>query len=241
MSAHYTYFNWLIPPASEGAESAQKFAFAVLVAALFIFVGKSLTKRLGSSKGIEESIIPAEKPGFFSIWDLFIESFINYHDSILGKENRKHASFSATVFFFLLFGNLLGIIPGMPAMTTTVWVTVSIAFAVFIYFNCCGVKEHGAWGYIKHFMGPVWWLIWFIFPLEIMSTCLRVLTLNLRIYWNIAADHMVLEVFTGLMGAGLSCVFYILAIFVSLMQAFVFATLGMVYILLATEHQENEH
>ena len=146
--------------------------------------------------------------------------------------------FTASLFLFLLAANLLGLVPGMPAITTTVWVNVGMALVVFLYFNYLGIKEHGLLSYLKHFCGPVWLLAWFIFPLEIFSTCLRVLTLNLRLYWNINADHEVLNIFTNLIGP-FAAPFYVMGVFVCFMQAFIFTTLTMVYILLATQHEEG--
>jgi F-type H+-transporting ATPase subunit a len=68
-----------------------------------------------------------------------------------------------------------------------------------------------------------------------------VVTLNLRLYWNITADHMVLEIFTGMLGPVMPVLLYVLGTFVSFMQAFIFTTLTMVYILLATQHEEEDH
>ena len=175
----------------------------------------------------------------YRVFDFFMEAFVSYHDSVLGKHNRKHVPFTGSIFFFLLFANLLGLVPGMAAATTTVWVNVAIALTVFCYFNYWGIKEHGFWNYIKHFGGgtPLW-IAWFIFVVEIVSTCMRVLTLNLRLYWNISADHLVLGAFTEMTKLVIPCAFYALGTFVSFMQAFVFATLTMIYILLATQHEE---
>jgi F-type H+-transporting ATPase subunit a len=80
----------------------------------------------------------------------------------------------------------------------------------------------------------------FMFVLEIFSISLRILTLNLRLYWNIKADHVVVSTFTDLLGHGLPAGFYVMGTFVSFMQAFVFTTLTMVYILLASQHDEEE-
>ncbi len=241
--AGYTYLNEFMPYASELAQSTQKLSVALAVAAGMVGIGSVVSKRLRTAEGIEKAIVPEKKPGLFSMVDALCELFYSYHDSFLGKENRKHAPFVATIFFFILLLNLIGLIPGMPAATTTVWVNLGLAIVVFIHFNYYGIKEHGLIGYLKHFAGPVWWIAPFFFVLEIMSTLLRVLTLNLRLYWNITADHMVLEAFVGLFGSfgahGLAAIFYGLGAFVSFMQAYVFATLTMVYILLATQHEEH--
>lgn len=258
MSAHYTYFEHIFPSvdasgdllpdqALEIAQSSQKMLFALIVAFGMIVLGKMLTSRLKTPEGIEGSIIPPRRGSMirstFSFVDLCIESFILYHDSVLGKENRKYIPLVAGIFFFILILNLLGLIPGVPAATTTVWVNVAMALVVFIYFNYLGLKEHGFAGYLKHFAGPVLAIAPVFFCLEIMSTFMRILTLNLRLYWNITADHIVLDTFVNLLENPyvpfLATPFYGLGVFVSFMQAFVFATLTMIYILLATQHEEE--
>jgi F-type H+-transporting ATPase subunit a len=247
MEAHYTYLDHFIPQIHLGAHGGeivafaadhQKFITALVMAVVFFLLGKLLVQQRVEG-GMQDEVIPQKRTSFFGVLDFFMESFVSYHDSVAGKENRKYVPFTASIFFFIFFLNILGLVPGMPAATTTVWLNVAMALVVFIYFNVEGVKAHGAWNYFKHFMGPLWWLAWLILPIEIISVCMRVLTLNLRLYWNISADHMVLSIFTEMMPPVLAAPLYILGFFVSFMQAFVFATLTMIYIVLATEHEEE--
>lgn len=215
----------------------QKSLLALVVMAFLLVAGLIVTKKVAASK--QSLVIPSKKITFFGIFDYFVESFVNFQDSIMGVHNRKYAPFTGSIFIFLLIANLLGLVPGLPAITTTVWINVALALVVFFYFNILGVREQGLWGYLKHFAGPVVWLAPFMFVLEVFSTLLRVLTLNLRLYWNISADHLVLEIFSGLLGKGIPAFVYFLGIFVSFMQSFIFTTLTMVYILLATQHAEG--
>lgn len=230
---HFTYLSGII-----GDADTEKFVTAIALGGGLAVLGSSLTARLRTAGAVQSAVIPAPKLDLFGFFDFFVEAFTKFHDSIVGKENRKYVSFTGSVFLFLLLANLLGLVPGMPSITTTVWVNVGMALAVFLYFNGLGVKEHGLVGYLKHFAGPIWWLAWFLFPLEIFSTTLRILTLNLRLYWNVTADHMVLEILTGLLGLG-AVPIYVLGTFVSFMQAFVFTILTMVYIRVATQHEEG--
>ncbi|HMO01697.1 MAG TPA: F0F1 ATP synthase subunit A [Oligoflexia bacterium] len=222
--------------------------------ALGVMAGLLLSLRYASGQiksfsNIEKRIIPPEKPTFFGVVDFIFEKITDFYDQILGgeqnkesKENRReHLPLVVGVFLFIFLSNLIGLIPGAPSATTTVWVNVSLAFVVFCYFNWQGIKANGLIGYLKHFMGPIWWLAPLIFVVEIVSTCIRILTLNLRLYWNIKADHIVLGAFTGLVKYVVPAAFYALGTFVAFMQAFVFTTLTMVYILLATSHSSEEH
>lgn len=259
MEGHYTYLNSITDDPNQ-----QKFITAVLLGAILVGLGITLTRKLRASKTAEAHVVPDRKFSLFGICDLFIEFFVAYHDSILGKENRRFVPFTGSIFVYIFLGNIIGLIPGVPAITTTVWVTTSLAFVSFFYFNIQGIKANGLMGYIKHFFGPIPTLIpsfasssmlslfgkvpafigvlvllVFFFSLEIFSTCLRILTLNLRLYWNVTADHIILGIFTDLVPFLLPVVFLVLGTFVSFMQAFIFTTLNMVYILLATQHEEE--
>lgn len=233
MSDHYTFFSHVLHDASQ-----QKFAMALIIGGGLVCLGWRLSQNLKSEADIENAIVPREKITLKGFVDFAIEAFAKYQDSILGKENRRFLPFTASLFFFILLSNLLGLIPGLPASTTTVWVTVGLALTTFMFFNLQGVRANGLIGYLKHFCGPVVLLAPIIFPLEIISTTIRILTLNLRLYWNLSADHMVLGLFIDLAGIGIPVIFYLLGTFVCFMQAFVFTTLTMVYILLATHHEE---
>jgi F-type H+-transporting ATPase subunit a len=238
MQAHYTYLGEIIKD-----HDAQEFITAIFVAAIILAVGYMLTGSLRRASAVDgteakKRVVPSRKLSLFGLVDLIIESFVGYQDQIMGKENRRYASFTGAVFMFILFTNLLGLVPGMAAATTTVWVNVGMAISVFIYFNYLGVREHGLFNYLKHFWGPVFVMGFILFPVEIISVVLRVLTLNLRLYWNIEADHAVLGIFTDLAGF-FAFPMYTLGVFVSFMQALIFTTLTMVYILLAVSHEEE--
>lgn len=235
---HYTYLTPLVPD-----ENWQKLIVAGAVGVGLYLLGKRCTARLKTDRGVEQAIVPSPKISFFGFLDLFIEAFTKLYDSILGRENRQHLPFVGAIFLFILTANILSLIPGVPASTTTVWVNVAMALTVFVYFNYQGIKAHGLLGYLRHFCGPsglsplvAVCVGLFMFPVEIISTCLRILTLNLRLYWNINADHLVLGIFTDLISYGVPAPFYVLGLFVSLMQAFIFTVLTMVYIQLATGH-----
>lgn len=241
-SGHYTWFKdipQMIHGHTEHYADTEKLFVSVILGLVLVFVAKKATASLRTEEGVNLRLVPGSGGFFHGFFDVFIDSFTNFHDSILGKHNRKYLPLTGSVFMFLLFANLLGLVPGMAAVTTSVWINVGIALIVFVCFNWYGIREHGVVGYLKHFWGPVWWLGPFIFTLEIASTCMRILTLNLRLYWNITADHLVLGTFTELTKVIVPCLFYGLGTFVSFMQAFVFTTLTIVYIHLAVQHEEH--
>ena len=230
---HYTYFHSIF-----AHEESEKLFIGCAVAAAILFLGRKAASSLTTKEGLERNIVPQEV-SLTSIFDFFFSAFLSFHDSLLGKSNRKYAGITSCTFLFIFLCNILGLIPGVAAATTTVWINVAIAFVIFGYFNYQGVKAQGFVNYIKHFCGPVWWLAIFIFPLEIFSTCLRIFTLNLRLYWNISADHLVLGIFSDLVPYIAPMIFYGFGTIVAFMQAFVFTTLSIIYILLATQHADG--
>lgn len=239
MESHYTFFSYL-----SQEPNIQKAIGAILLGVGLLWLGSKASKKYRSIKESKDSrdVIPDRRMGLTGIFDLIIEQgFIPYHDSIMGKNNRRYLPLSASIFTFIFIANLIGLIPGMPAITTTVWVNVGMAIVVFLAFNIYGIRENGILGYLKHFCGPVVILAPLVFCIEILSILIRVLTLNLRLYWNITADHVVLGIFTDLTKAVVPVVFYFLGTFVCFMQAFIFTTLTMVYILLAVQHEEEAH
>lgn len=232
MQSHFTYLSYFIE-----SPDWQKFVMALILGGALAWFAKSSSAKLAAA-GAENLIVPAAKPSAFGVFDFFLEAFVAFHDSILGKENRRYVPFCGSLFLFVLLANFLGLVPGMPAITTTVWVNVGLALVVFFVFNAQGVKAHGIKGYLKHFCGPILWLAPLMFPLEIFSTALRILTLNLRLYWNISADHILLGVITDL-APGVPIIFYVMGTLVCFMQALVFTLLTMIYILIATSHEEE--
>lgn len=232
----FSYLTYIFPD-----PNVQKLVSGLAVGGAMALLGLGIGSRLRKPEEMQENIVPGRKAGLVATADFIFEIFVKHFDTILGKENREHVPFCASVFFFVFFANLLGLVPGMPAITTTVWVNVALAVVVFAYFNLCGVRANGLFGYIKHFCGPALMVAPLVFPAEILSACLRILTLNMRLYWNITADHILLSAFTNLVPYVVPIFFYALGTFVCFMQAFVFATLTMLYIRLAVEHAEVGH
>lgn len=230
-------FTYLSPLISD--PNTQKFVMALAIGGGLLGVGSIVQKQLRTAQQRDALVIPSTKPSLVGVLDVVVGGLVSLSDSVLGKQGRKFLPFTGALFLFVLCANLIGLIPGMPAVTTTVWINVGMSLAVFLYFNYCGIREQGLVSYLKHFAGPVWWLAWFIFPVELVSATLRVLTLNLRLYWNITADHLVLHSLTDLFKFFASPVF-LLGTFVSFMQAFIFTMLTMLYLLFATEHEHGD-
>lgn len=188
---------------------------------------------LGLIAAKSPSIIPTKGQNFFEIVVSGIEEFMV---DITGEEGRWLFPILATVFIFILLCNLIGLIPGFFPPTASLNTTAACALVVVIFTHVIGVKYHGA-KYIKHFLGPVWWMVPLIFPIEIIGHLARVLSLSFRLFGNMMGHELVLGILFFLAGA-----FFVplpimaLGILVAFIQAFVFFLLGTMYITGAMEH-----
>jgi F-type H+-transporting ATPase subunit a len=187
----------------------------VLLLALPLFLGKP----------------SVDKPSKFQQVCELIFGFVREqsHD-VVGHEGPKYIGFFGTLFLFILISNLLGIVPTFESPTMYVPVPLGCAVAAFVFYNSLGVKYQGVLHYLKHFCGPVWWLSWFMFPLEIFSHLVRMLSLTVRLFANMLAGEMVTISFLGMVPFAIPVVFMGLHTFVSLLQAFIFMVLAMSYV-----------
>ena len=158
-------------------------------------------------------------------------------EQVIGHGYQKYQAYVTCILLFVLLNNLSGLIPGIDAPTTSIMVTLGLAVPTFLYYNYHGIREQGVIGYLKHFCGPVWWMAWLIFPIEIVSHLARVMSLSVRLYANMFAGDLVTMVFFSLIPVGIPVIFLGLHLFVSLIQAFVFMLLTMIYLSLAVAHE----
>jgi len=178
-------------------------------------------------------IVPEGGQNFFEV---LVSGLENFMVEITGPEGRFFFPFIATVFLFVLISNLIGLVPGMFSPTANLNTTLALALCTFVYTHIIGIKFHGV-KYIKHFCGPVWWLIPFMFPIEIIGHLARIMSLSVRLFGNIFGKEMVLAILFSLAGlyfAPLPILF--LGILVSLIQALVFMLLSTIYFVGAMEH-----
>jgi F-type H+-transporting ATPase subunit a len=158
----------------------------------------------------------------------------------------------AAVFIFVLVNNLVGVIPGMTPATENMNTTLPMGLFIFLLFNYLGLKENGL-SYIKHFLGPqipvpskiinifvfIIFNVCFMFLIELISTAVRPISLGLRLANVMGGDHKVVGIFLDLIPIGIPIPFYLMGIFICFVQAFVFTLLSMVYVSLATAHEEH--
>jgi F-type H+-transporting ATPase subunit a len=157
---------------------------------------------------------------------------------IIGRGSERFAAYLTTLGLFILCSNLLALIPGFESPTGSAVVPLGCALLTFVYYHCWGVRRQGLWHYLKHFAGPMPVLAPLMVPIEIVSHLARVLSLTVRLYANMFAGDMVTLVFFSLIPLGVPIVFMALHLGVSIIQAYVFVLLAMIYLqgAVAEEH-----
>jgi len=182
--------------------------------------------------------LSVEKPSPVQhIAEMIHEAIGGQAEHVIGHGYRQFQAYVTCIFLFVLLNNLLGLIPGIVAPTTSIMVTLGLAVPTFLYYNFHGLREQGVLGYIKHFAGPVWWMAWLIFPIEVISHLARVMSLSVRLYANMFAGDLVTLVFFSLIPVGIPAIFLGLHFGVSLIQAYVFMLLAMIYLSQAVAHE----
>jgi F-type H+-transporting ATPase subunit a len=177
-----------------------------------------------AARGI--GIIPSKSQ---NILELLISGMEDFMVDITGEEGRWFFPLIATVFIYILTCNLIGIVPGFYPPTANLNTTLSCALVVVVFTHVIGVKYHGI-KYIKHFMGPVWWMVPLILPIEIIGHLARVLSLSFRLFGNMMGHELVLAILFFLAGAFFAPLpIMLLGIFVALVQAFIFFLLAIMY------------
>ena len=176
----------------------------------------------GSLRNIRESSAPEDKLTLRTFFEVFFGYFYEMAKDIMGPERaKKYFPLIGSSAIFIFFSNALGLVPGFSPPTSSLNITLGCALLVFIMFNYYGFKENG-WGYLKHFMGPKWWLAPLIFPVEIISLIIRPCTLAIRLMLNMAVDHLLAAIFLGLFALLLPIPLFFLGIIIILVQTLVF-------------------
>ena len=189
--------------------------FAILVLIVFAVLA---TRKI--------AMVPSKGQNFFEIVISGMEEFMV---EITGEEGRWFFPIIATIFIYIATCNLMGLIPGFYPPTASINTTASCAIPVFLFTHFIGIKYHGI-KYIKHFLGPVWWLIPIILPIEIIGHLARILSLSFRLFGNITGHELVLAILFMLAGAFFAPLpIMAMGIFVAFVQAFVFFLLSIMY------------
>jgi F-type H+-transporting ATPase subunit a len=173
--------------------------------------------------------------------------------NVIGEHGIKYFPVVATFAVLILVANLMGVFPLFMSPTAHISVTLALGLTSFIYYNYVGIKDNGLLGHLAHFAGPRLPLLMaifitpLIFGIELVSNLIRPATLGVRLFANMFADEQVALQISGIYPPFtqflLPVVLLPLAIFVALVQAFVFTLLSMIYLgeVSHAPHEEHHH
>jgi len=201
----------------------------ILVAAIIVVLFALLRARLSVER-------PGKLQHCFEIIYLFLRG---QADEVVGHHGRPHLPFFGTIFLFILFCNLIGLIPGFESPTMFPYVPAGCAIAAFCFYHWAGIRAQGLGRYLAHFAGPVPLMAPIMIPIELVSHLGRPLSLTVRLFANMYAGEQITLVFISLTYLVVPALFMGLHVFVAFLQAYVFALLTMVYVGGAIAHEEH--
>lgn len=195
---------------------------------------------LAARRKVLGQVLPPNKWGAAAFFDILMEGILGLMTSMMPREKAiRFLPLVTAAAVFILISNLLGLVPGFVPPTQSFNTTLALGSVAFIYYNYHGIRTHGVVKYLKHFMGPMLALAPLMLVIELISHCVRPLSLGLRLMGNMFGDHQVLFIF---MSFGLPLIplpIMALGTLVCIVQTVVFTLLFIVYIALAVE--EHDH
>jgi len=202
-------------------------AMQILVALIIIVLFSLLRARLSM-----------DRPGGLQhILEVGYDYMREMAEEVIGHHGRHYVPMVLTLGIFILFCNLIGLIPSFLSPTASPEVTLGCALVAFCYYHFEGARHQGVLRYIKHFGGPIWWLSPLMFPIEIVSHFGRPLSLTVRLFANIFAGDLITVIFFSLVPIGVPMIFLGLHTFVSFLQAYIFMLLTLIYLQGATAEE----
>jgi F-type H+-transporting ATPase subunit a len=188
---------------------------------------------------VDVAVVPDDTLTLRTFAEAFVGFFYGITKDVMGpKRAKRYFPLVGTAACFILFSNLLTLIPGFSPPTSNINITAGCALVVFILFNFYGMQQNG-WNYFKHLAGPKWYLAPLVFPIELISVCVRPVTLAVRLFVNMAVDHLLGTIVIGLIALAVPVPLMLLGCIVIVVQTLVFSLLTAIYIGLATEHEEH--
>ena len=183
------------------------------------------------------SRLSVENPGKLQLTFEAMYKFIVSQTDDAVEHGRKYAPFFGALFVFILFMNMIGVIPGFESPTMTVSVPLGLAVVVFLYYHWMGLREQGFGKYLAHFIGPMIALAPLMIVIEIISHFARPLSLTVRLFANMFAGEKVTLTFLSLTFLVAPAIFMGLHVFVGFLQAYIFMLLAMIYVGGAVAHE----
>jgi F-type H+-transporting ATPase subunit a len=209
----------------------------LLVVIIAGFFGLRYLKSIETAS--DGGLVPPPRFGLRNLMEMLADTVYGLMESAMSKKDvARYMPLIGTLFIFILFSNLLALIPGFLPPTDTLKTNLALAAVVFVMTHVYGVRAHG-FAYFKHFLGPLPLLAPLMLPIELVSHIARPVSLSMRLLGNITADHKVGAVFFGLVPFLVPVPFLVMGVFVSVVQAVVFSILSTIYVATAVAHEEH--
>jgi len=164
---------------------------------------------------------------------------------IIGPQGGRYFPVIMTFAVLILISNLMGMFPLFMSPTAATSVTFALGISSFLYYNYIGISENGILSHLKHLAGPIWWISWLIFPIELISNFIRPFSLGIRLFGNLFADEKVADTIAHLAPPYTYFVVPVflmpLGLFVALVQTFVFILLSQLYLGEVSHAPHDEH
>jgi F-type H+-transporting ATPase subunit a len=189
--------------------------------------------------------------------EMILEALDNLFFTVMGKEGRKYTPFLGTLFLYIWFMNLIGLVPFFKSSTSSINTTAALAITVFLYVQYTGIRRLGVWGYFHHLLGSpsdavTWGLAPINLPIHIVGELARPFSLALRLFGNITGEDILIAAFVSLgimfmgmfgspIGFPFQVPFILLAMLTSTIQALVFTMLSAIYFFMVMPHEEHQH
>ena len=215
-----------------GVHAPDHLVFSALICLIVLVLGLAIRSKLS-----------VENPGKLQIvLEDVVSFFVSQLESNMGPKGRQFLPLLGALFVFIWIGNMMGQVPGLGAPTSNINVPFACAITLWLYYHYQGVRAQGPISYIKHFavmpgvpilMSPV------IFVIEIISHLSRVLSLTLRLFGNIFGEHLVVLIIASIVPFLMPLPIQFLGLVVGTLQAFIFLTLGAIYLSAAVAVDEH--
>lgn len=222
--------NALLAPL--GVHAPDHVVFSALICVIVLVLGLAVRSRLS-----------VDNPGRLQIvLEDVVSFFVSVLESNMGHKGRQFLPLLGALFVFIWIGNMMGQVPGLGAPTSNVNVPFACAITLWLYYHYQGIRAQGPVSYIKHFavmpgvplvMAPM------IFVIEVISHLSRVLSLTLRLFGNIFGEHLVVLIIASIVPFLMPLPIQFLGLVVGTLQAFIFLTLGSIYLSAAVAVDEH--
>ncbi|MGE5599715.1 MAG: F0F1 ATP synthase subunit A [Bacteroidota bacterium] len=193
---------------------------SLIITGLLLGLAYAATRRM--------KVIPGPLQGLVEILVEFLEKMAAEN---IGAHGRIYLPFFATLFIFIFFANMLGLIPGLKSPTADVNFTFGLAVAVMLAMQYASIRTHGFIGWLTHFFRPNF----LFFVIHLLEMVTRPLTLALRLFGNIFAGEVLIIILYSLAPVVVPTLWLALSVVIGVIQAYIFTVLSMAYTGMAVE------